>query len=306
MVKQNQYFPQTVSHPGIDLSEKLNELGMGPKEFALRTGKPEKTISAIIKGNSSITPDMAIQFENALKIPANYWLTRQYHFDECLTRNVRKKLLSKSLTWAKHFPIEEMIKIGWLNDGKNMLEKTSELLKFFGVSNHAAWERFYLKQQLKVAFSISLAHTKDPYLISVWLRKGELQAAELQTNYYSEKKFKIVLSEINSIKTKNPNDLFEKLQIVCLEAGVKVVQTKSLGKSSMNGSARWINNTPLIQLTESFKSNDSLKYIFCHEAAHILLHGKKDVFLENIDYSAKDEQKEREADEFSRKLTINN
>ena len=60
MAKQNQYFPQTRPHPGETLAEKLEEMGMGPKEFSLRTGKPEKTIIAVLKGESSITPDMAV------------------------------------------------------------------------------------------------------------------------------------------------------------------------------------------------------------------------------------------------------
>ena len=71
MAKQNQYNPQSAPHPGATLKEKLEELGMGPKEFALRTGKPEKTITAILKGDSSITSDMAVQFENVTKIPAH-------------------------------------------------------------------------------------------------------------------------------------------------------------------------------------------------------------------------------------------
>jgi hypothetical protein len=56
------------------------------------------------------------------------------------------------------------------------------LLAFFGFSNHKAWEEYYFKQQLKVAFRISLSQTQEPFAISAWLRKGELQAAELETN----------------------------------------------------------------------------------------------------------------------------
>jgi len=42
------------------------------------------------------------------------------------------------------------------------------------------------------------------------------------------------------------------------------------------------------------------------EAGHILLHGKKDVFLENLEYSDKDNQKEKEADSFAEKwLNLN-
>lgn len=85
MLKQNQYNPQSVSHPGATLAEKLMEMGLGPKEFALRIDKPEKIITAILKGDSSITPDMAVLFESVTKIPAHYWVSHQKGFDkQCL------------------------------------------------------------------------------------------------------------------------------------------------------------------------------------------------------------------------------
>jgi HTH-type transcriptional regulator/antitoxin HigA len=86
MANINQYIPQVAFHPGETLSEKLDELGMGPKEFAVRTGKPEKTIIAIIKGKSSITAEMAVQFEHVLKIPAHFWLNMQRNYDEFVAR----------------------------------------------------------------------------------------------------------------------------------------------------------------------------------------------------------------------------
>lgn len=89
MLTQNQYNPQIAFHPGETLSEKLEELGMGPKEFSVRTGKQEKTIIAVLKGNSSITPEMAVQFEHVLKIPAHFWLNIQRNFDEYLAREER-------------------------------------------------------------------------------------------------------------------------------------------------------------------------------------------------------------------------
>lgn len=48
MTRRNEYTPQTVSHPGLTLREKLGELGMSQKEFAVRTGKPEQTIVKVI------------------------------------------------------------------------------------------------------------------------------------------------------------------------------------------------------------------------------------------------------------------
>lgn len=302
--KTNQYNPQIAFHPGETLTEKLEELGMGPKEFSVRTGKPEKTVIAILNSKSSITPEMAVQFEHVLKIPAHFWLNMQRNYDEFLAREERKELLAESTEWARKFPIADMVKNGWLPAKATIEEKTSELFAFFSISNHTAWEDYYFKQQLKVAFRISLAHIKEPYAISAWLRKGELQSGELPTKLYSDKNFKEALPEIKSIMAKHPENFFKRLEQICLEAGVKVVHTPCINKAPISGSTRWLNDTPLIQLTGRYKRNDSFWFTFFHEAGHILLHGKKDIFLENIDYSEKDKQKEKEADNFAIKWTL--
>ncbi|MFD2886623.1 ImmA/IrrE family metallo-endopeptidase [Chitinophaga cymbidii] len=311
MAKKNAYFPQSVPHPGTDLAEKLEEWGMGPKEFAIRTGKPEKTITAILKGESSITPDMAVQFENVTRVPAHFWLNRQRNFDECNARERQRETLVQSIGWAKQFPVSEMVKKGWLPDVITWEEKTAVLLAFFGFSNHHAWEDYYFRQQLKVSFRISLVQTTAPFAISAWLRKGELQAAELSSKPYSAAAFKEALPELKKIMASHPATFFDQLQAICQEAGVKVVHTPCLPKTPISGATRWLNNTPLIQLTGRYKRNDSFWFTFFHEAGHILLHGKKDIFLEDVEYEkrkvtedAEMKEKEQEADEFAVKWTF--
>jgi addiction module HigA family antidote len=304
MATQNQYFPQSRPHPGETLTEKLEEMKMGPKEFALRSGKPEKTIIAILKGESSITPDMAVQFENVTKITANFWMNHQRSYDEFVARQKRQTVIKQAISWAKQFPLADMIKKGWLPQVTTIEEKTMEMLAFFSFSNHTAWEDYYFNQQLKVAFRISLAHIKEPYAISAWLRKGELQAAELQVGEYSEKKFKEALPKLKAIMANHPEDFFYQLQSICSEAGVKVVHTPCINKAPISGSTRWLNDTPFIQLTGRYNRNDIFWFTFFHEAGHIILHGKKDIFLENLEYSDKDLEKEKEADSFAIKWTF--
>ena len=306
MTRQNQYFPQTSPHPGETLTEKLEEMRMGPKEFSLRTGKPEKTIIAVLKGKSAITPDMAVRFEGVTKIPAHFWMNHQRSYDEFIVREKRKVTIEEAVPWAKHFPLTDMINKGWLPQVSSIQEKTMELLAFFGFSNHKAWEEYYFKQQLKVAFRISLSQIQEPYAISAWLRKGELQAAELEANDYSEKKFKDALPKIKSNMATHTEGFFNQLQDIYLDAGVKVVQTPTINKIPISGSTRWLNNTPLIQLTDHYPHNDSFWFTFFHEAGHIILHGKTDIFLEKVDYSDKNLEKEREADEFASKWTLTN
>jgi hypothetical protein len=249
---------------------------------------------------------MAVRFEGVTKIPAHFWMNHQRSYDEFIVREKRKVTIEEAVPWAKQFPLTDMVNKGWLPQVSSIQEKTMELLAFFGFSNHKAWEEYYFKQQLKVAFRISLSQTQEPFAISAWLRKGELQAAELEANDYSEKKFKEILPALKSIMAKHPHGSLIQLQQICLEAGVKVVQTPGIKKAPLSGSTRWLNDTPFIQLSERYHHNDSFWFTFFHAAGHILLHGKKDIFLEKVDYSDKDMEKEREADEFASKWALTN
>lgn len=304
MATQNQYIPQSYPHPGETLEEKLQEIGMGPKEFAIRTGKPEKTIFAIIKGESNITADMAVQFESVTKIPASFWLNSQRLYDEYIARKKHKEVIAHAAAWAMQFPLSVMIKKKWLPVCKTIEEKTMALLSFFSISSPEAWDKYYFKQELKVAFSISLAHANEPFAISAWLRKGELQAAEIPTIGYSEKGFKELLPKLKTLMANQPADYLNELQLLCSKVGVKVVYTPCLPKAPINGSTRWLNDTPLIQLSGRYKRNDNFWFAFFHEAGHILLHGKKDIFLENIEYPEKRNEKEQQADDFAIKWTL--
>jgi HTH-type transcriptional regulator/antitoxin HigA len=302
MTKTNQYQPQSVPHPGATLEEKLLEMRMGPKEFAIRAGKPEKTVTAILNGSSSITPEMSVRFENVTNIPAHYWMNHQRGYDEYIARERWKAEIESAIGWAGNFPLAEMVKKGWLPPDKTTKEQTAALLGFFGFASHHAWEDYYLNQKLKVAFSISLKNTPEPYAISVWLRKGELQAVGLKADEFVEKRFKETLPQINLIRKTNPADSFNQIQNLCLAAGVKLVFTPCLSKAPINGSAHWHKDTPLIQLSGKNGRAKSMWSTFFHEAGHILLHGKKDIFLESGDLTGRDVEKEKQADEFARKI----
>ena len=305
MKKKNEYFPESRPHPGEILAEKLQEMGMGPKEFAVRSRKPEQTINAILKGRSAITPDMAVQFEAVTGIPVHFWMNSQQAYDELIARRKYEATIEAATEWARNFPTLQMGKMGWIESSRNIKLKAKELLNFFGFSDHHAWEAYFLKGELKVAFRISLSGTHNPHAISAWLRKGELQAKQLFAKPYSEKTFREILPSIKAIMAEHPCDFFPRLQNLCLSAGVKVIHTPNLPKAPINGATRWINDHPLIQLTGRYKGNDIFWFTFFHEVGHILLHGKKDIFLEDIDYPEKNQNKEKEADAFAVQWTLN-
>lgn len=301
MATQKKFVPAVEFHPGVTLKEKLEEMGMGVKEFAIRTSKPEKTIIAVIKGKSRVTPEMAVAFENVTKIPAHFWLNLQQGYDEYEARKKRNDQIAETIAWAKSFPLAQMSRLEWIPSVKTCEEKADALLGFFQVSSPKAWEDYYINRQLKVAFRISLSNAKDPHAMSAWLRRGEIQAQKISAGNFSEATLKETIPQMKQLCANQSDNFFNKLQELCLKAGVKLVYTPCLAQAPINGCTRWINGTPCIQMTNRYKRNDVFWFTFFHELGHILLHGKKDVFLECIGTSD-DEKKEAEADAFSARI----
>lgn len=293
-----------VYHPGEILEEKLQEMGMGIKEFATRVSKPEKTIIAVIKGKSSITPDMAVAFEMVTKIPAKMWLRHQKSYDEFIARQKRAHTLKEGLSWANKFPYAEMSSLGWfsgiIDSQDSSRNKVDTLCAFFAVSSPKGWEDFYLNQRLRVAFSITLAEACDPYALSAWLRQGEIQAVEtsIETKY-TAKSLRAILKDISDVRKSEVDNRNELLVSLLAQVGVKLLFTERLSSAPVKGCARYVYGIPCIQLAKEFESEEDFWTTLYHEIGHIVLHGKKDIFMENVNYGDKDPQKEKEADEFA-------
>jgi addiction module HigA family antidote len=293
---------QIISPPGDSLAEILDLRGMSQAELALRMGRPLKTINEIIKGKAAITPETAIQLERVLGVEAEFWLRRenQYRLELAFIEEAESLLGQKE--WARNFPLQPMKKLGWISYEKDVLSEAEAIYHFFGVSGRDTYYNYYHNKVYETAFRMSAISGKNPYSISVWLKQGERQAEKLQTKGYNLQAFKEALTEIKNLMAAQPSRFFKKIQSLCLDAGVKAVYTPSLPQTHLHGSTRWINETPLIQLTNLYNRNDIFWFSFFHEAGHIVKHGKKDLFVEGL---VKEENpKEKEADDFAVRYTL--
>lgn len=293
-----------LSPPGDTIQEHIDFIGMSQAELAERMGRPKEKINDIIKGREPISTATAFQLEKVLGIPASFWLNREKTYRQDLYELQQQEEFEKEKDWLCAFPINVMRKFGWLPDTKEKHVLVNSLLKFFSVASTEEWERIYIDEEVSVAFRVSLAHTKSPHAISAWLRKGEIQAKEITIAAFDKKKFKETLTEIKELAFLEPDDFTHQLQIICANCGVAVVFTQNLPKAPISGATRWFQNTPIIQLSGRYRTNDHFLFTFFHEAAHIILHGKKDIFLENVEGTAIDQEKEEEANAFAAKILL--
>jgi len=296
----NRYTPDTVSAPGETLSEVLDARGMSQAELADRTGRPRKTINEIVKGRASITPETALQLERVLGIPAHFWLNREQHYREHLSKLAEHQHLQEHLAWLDMFPVTAMAKLGWITRFQNQVAQIQEVLNFFGVASPERWNERWCSP--RIAYRKSKAFENKPGPVAAWLRKGELVAQQIQCGQYDSDRLMEALNSIRNMTARPPDDFCHAMETECARAGVALAVVHELPGAPVSGATHWLGpDKALVQLTIRYKTDDHLWFSFFHEAGHILLHGKKDVFIEA---KGVDSQQERQADTFASNLLI--
>lgn len=297
---KNEYEPASISHPGETLRDLLEERGITQAGLAERMGRPKKTVNEILQGKTGIIPKTAIQLERVFDIPAGFWLERQHRYEECVERERAKEDLRSHVDWLKSVPIRSMINRGWIRLFKDKTLQLTEVLTFFGVNSPNEWQAIWLKPD--VSFRQSRVFKQNPEATSVWLRKGELEAGKLSCEPYNKKTFIEILTELRNLTGYTPEHFVDKVISLCVNAGVAVTFVPRLRGVPIYGVTRWL--TPikaLIQLSLRGKFEDLMWFTFFHEAGHILLHGKREVFVEE---RAIVNEQEKEADVFARNFLI--
>lgn len=290
--RRNQYEPDVVSPPGATLQDVLDERGMTQSELATRMNRPKKTISEIVTGKEVISHQTAIQLELVLGIPADFWMSRETLYRAQIARAEEMARLASAAPWVSRFPLHAMERLGWISKRKEPAEKARELLGFFGIAAPDQWEAVSA-----AVFRRSKAFEVDGGALSAWLRRGELVARGIDCEPFDAGRFRRALVEIRRLTIDGPDVFVPTLTARCAAAGVAIAFVPELPKTRVSGATRWLSpKKALIQLSLRHKSDDHLWFTFFHEAGHILLHGKKTVFVE-ADFDG-DEQ-EQEADRFA-------
>ncbi len=299
----NEYAPRTVSPPGATLEEALKERGMSQAELAERTGRPKKTINEIVKGLAAITPETAIQFERVLGIPAPFWNARQQHYEESIAKAQSERKLLGCVDWQKNFPVSQMVRLGWLPQEHSRIEKLESLLRFFRIGSPDEWEKTLVAPRMGTAFRESKAFQTNRFALSAWLRRGEIEASAMNCNPFDRQAFEGSLKHARGMVRSLTEGFDDDIVRLCAKAGVAVVFVPLIKGVHAWGATRWLpGERAMILLSLRGKYEDIFWFSFFHEAAHLLLHGKKNVFVE--ENGGERDGAELEADAFARDFLI--
>ena len=293
------YEPDYAVPPGQVLEEHLDAREMSHAEFARRCGRSPKLISEIIAGKAPVEPRTALQFEKVLGMDASIWLGIDAEYRLHKAREAERARANEVVEWARQFPVNELVKRRAIEKPRTPAERVSTLLSFFGVASVESWEMKYARAQ--VAYRHSPSFQSNQYALAAWLRLGELEGERIECGTYDETTFTQALRRIRGLTAQRSAETLPEAERLCAQSGVAFTIVKQLPKTPLSGASRWL--TPqkaLIQLSARHLRDDQLWFSFFHESAHILLHGKKHIFVDkgNGERTNEDKEADRWASDF--------
>jgi addiction module HigA family antidote len=298
------YDPDFGVPPGKLLEEYLDERQMSARAFGRRCGRSAKLIVEIIAGKAPIEPETALQFERVLGMSADIWLQMEASYRLHLAKAHELERWSAVTKWADQFPVGEMRKRKVLPPAKTPADTIKQLLNFFGAGSIAACdERFSELADVSYRHSPSFMSSEGPLL--VWLRLGEVEAQDIECKDFDRSTFLKSLRKIRTL-TNEPYEVANKeMQQYSAAAGVAFVVVKPMPGVALSGISRWL--TPrkaLIQQSLRHMANDHFWFTFFHEAAHLLLHSRKSVFLDGKNIATGNTKEEKEANEWAANFLV--
>lgn len=298
------YRPSQGVPPGKLLEEFLAARDMSARELARRCGRSAKLIVEILAGKAPIEPETALQLERVLEMDADLWLGMEASYRLHLAKLQEETQMALESTWASNFPVRELEKRGYIKSGGAQGDRVRQLLAFFGAGSVAACrERFSELASVSYRHSPSFKSSEEALL--VWLRFGEKSAESIESADFDRTRFIEELTQIRALTVKSIEVFIPEIIERCAAAGVAFVLVKPLNGVALSGISRWL--TPrkaLIQQSLRHKANDHFWFTFYHEAAHLLLHSRKTVFLDGNGYSSAEPEEEEEANTWAANFLV--
>ena len=282
--------------PGVTIKEKLHDRGLNQKEFAIRMNMSEKHISRLINGEVQLTQDVARRLELVLGMPAKFWNNLEAIYREKLIKVKNENEMEADKELVKKLPYNEMSKNGWVPETRNIIEKVSNLRKFFEVVSLDIIKDMQLS---KIACRRLAETEKSNLALLAWAQKAKIEARKVETSPINLEILKKKLPDIRSMTTMDPADFDPRLKEVLASCGIALVFLPHIGGSFLHGATFCDTNKIVVGLTVRGKYADKFWFSLFHELGHILLdHVKK--------LNGTSDEDENAADKFAKEMLISN
>lgn len=263
-----EYNDKIAFHPGYYLKEIVDESGLTQKDFAKRLGTTPKNLSILIRGEQSLSIDIASKLSRMLGTTITFWLALQQAYDEKVGEFLSEEELKREREVFKLIDYKYFREnFGLPNLPRKVDEQIKCVREFLSVSSLTVLE----KRNLAVNFR---SYTEDLTKSNVvnantMVQIAINQALKTETPKYNKKKFEEAVS-FALTQTKNHEGFLPAVKTAFRKAGVALVVLPNLKNSGINGATKKLDGKVMLMVNVRRHYADTFWFTLFHEIGHIL------------------------------------
>lgn len=279
-----QAFPRNVPDAVEAIKFRMEQQNLAPRDLVPYIGSRSK-VSEILGRKRPLTLSMVRSLHERLHIPAKALI----HQAELLEPE------NEEPNWTR-FPLGQMRARGWIKG-------TVKSLQDFFAQLPSGTEADVLCRQ---SLHIRSARKMDAYALRAWTARIIIESKKLKIPTFKQGSvtadFMAKVAQL-SVLPEGPRAARDLL----VEQGIPLIIEPHLPHTYLDGAAiLLIKDRPIIGMTLRHDRLDNFWFTLLHELAHVALHFDSDErqFIDDLDVEAKNDPKEREADEFAGETLI--
>ena len=263
-----EYNDKIAFHPGYYIKEIIDESGLTQEDFAKRLGTTPKNISILVRGEQSLSIDIATKLSRMLGTTIAYWLNLQQAYDEKVAAFLSEEELKREREVFK------LIDYKYFRDNFGMPDlsrKVDEQIKYVREFLSVASLTVLEERNLAVSFR---SYTEELSRSNIVNANAMVQIAinktlKVDAPKYNKKKFEKAV-DFALTQTKNHDGFLTEVKKAFEQAGVVLVVLPNLKNSGINGATKKVDGKVMIMVNDRRHYADTFWFTLFHEIGHVL------------------------------------
>lgn len=243
-----EYNNKIAFHPGYYIKEIVEESGLTQEDFAKRLDTTPKNLSLLIRGEQSLSIDIAMKLSRMIGTSVNYWLNLQNAYDALIAEFRSEEELTEERKIFEYFNYKFFRENYGLPDLPRQKDEQIKALRTF---LNVATLTVLGKRDMAVNFRSSTEDLTEASTVkaNAMVQIATNKALKIEAPRFNKKKFEEAVKYALTL-TRNHEEFYPLIRKAFLETGVIFVILPNIAGSKTNGATKKIGDNIMLMVND--------------------------------------------------------
>lgn len=263
-----EYNDKIAFHPGYYIKEIVDESGITQEDFAKRLDTTPKNLSYLIRGEQSLSIDIALKLSRMIGTSIYYWLNLQNTYDALIAEFKSQEELVEERKIFKEIDYKYFRDNFGLPDLPRQIDEQIKAVREF---LHVSSLTVLKKRNLAVSFRSASQQLTEANIIkaNVMVQIAMNQALKSEVPRFNKKQFEDAIEYALTL-TREHKKFYPLIREAFKKAGVIFVILTNLSGSKINGATKKVGNSIMLMVNDRRLNSDTFWFTLFHEIGHIM------------------------------------